>query len=216
MTKARFEKALSFLNDCFAGDDEAEEALGILRLKGDALAWTAPKEQNSHDLPLPDEVKGQDDRFALFSDGACRGNPGPGAWASIAQNSAGEMIFQSSGVESHTTNNRMELEGAIAALVQLDESLGGLSLSAKAQVYVYSDSRYVVDGMNQWVPGWKSRDWRKADNKVPENVDLWKRLDEASTLFWEVQFRWVKGHRGHPQNELCDRLCNQALDEAGF
>ncbi|PJB52460.1 MAG: ribonuclease HI, partial [Bdellovibrio sp. CG_4_9_14_3_um_filter_39_7] len=86
--------------------------------------------------------------------------------------------------------------------------------TGKLEVHVYTDSRYIVDGMNQWLQGWKQRGWRKADNKVPENLEYWKRLDEITSFYWSVGFHWVRGHSGHPQNEHCDRLCNQAIDEA--
>ena len=111
----------------------------------------------------------------------------------------------------------MELEGAIQALAELQRSCDESDiLFEEAQVYLYSDSKYVVDGMNQWVVNWKKRGWKKADKKEPENVDRWKRLDVLASEFYKVHFRWVKGHAGHPQNERCDELANFALDEAGL
>ena len=90
---------------------------------------------------------------------------------------------------------------------------GSLEVGA---VFLYSDSKYVVDGIQKWVPGWKRRGWKKADNKAPENLDLWQELDVLVSKFDELQFKWVKGHSGHPQNEFCDQLANKSLDESGF
>ena len=86
----------------------------------------------------------------------------------------------------------------------------------KATVYLYSDSKYVVDGMKSWVKGWKARGWKKADKKAPENVELWKELDTVAAGFWQIEYHWVKGHSGHPQNERCDQIANMALDDSGF
>ena len=112
----------------------------------------------------------------------------------------------------------MEMAGALAALKSLESYL--LSASEpkvqEAMVFVYSDSKYVVDGMNQWMRDWKVRGWRKGDKKPPENLQLWQELDQIKERFWNVTFYWVKGHTGHPQNEYCDHLANQALDESGF
>jgi ribonuclease HI len=149
--------------------------------------------------------------FFCFSDGACRGNPGPGAWGSVIQNRDGEVIFQDHGVENPSTNNRMEMTGALRCLEFLKKN-GHLG----KRVIVISDSKYVVDGMNQWVAGWKRRGWKKADKKAPENLDIWMSLDELRLEFAEVGFSWVKGHAGHPQNEKCDQLANEALDNAGL
>ena len=165
------------------------------------------------DFPVPDEVMGKRWGFALFSDGACRGNPGPGAWGVMAQNSLGEVIFETSGMESDTTNNRMELVGAIEALEKFSEYASKFSLPTEdTSVRLFSDSKYVVDGISSWVPGWKKRGWRKADRKVPENLDLWQKLDAMAALFSDLRFLWVRGHDGHPQNERCDRLANDVLD----
>ncbi len=165
---------------------------------------------------MPAELNGIENSFALFSDGACRGNPGPGSFGMLAQNNAGDVIFEGSGVDNPTTNNRMELEGAIVALENLVEFLKENPPKAKPHVWLFSDSKYVVEGVEKWVAGWKARGWKKADKKEPENVDLWKRLDETTKLFTNLKFKWVKGHAGHPQNERCDQLANIALDEAGF
>ncbi|PIK16746.1 MAG: ribonuclease HI [Halobacteriovorax sp. JY17] len=151
--------------------------------------------------------------YALFSDGACRGNPGPGAWGMVGQNAKGEVLFKGSGVETTTTNNRMEMMGAIEAMKYLLSE--GVNTDS-AEVYLYSDSKYVVDGLKSWMQGWKNRGWKKADKKTPENVDLWQELDRISSSFSNIQYLWVKGHAGHPQNELCDQLANEALDDSGF
>ena len=164
---------------------------------------------------LPTEV--QKGEFALFADGACRGNPGPGSWGVLAQNDTGEVIFESCSFEHLTTNNKMELEGAIQALENLKFHLqenGGDTFAVN--VHLYSDSKYVVDGLNQWVEGWKARGWKKADKAIPENLLWWQRLDEVRSQYAQVACDWVKGHQGHPQNEYCDALANRALDEIGI
>lgn len=169
------------------------------------------------DLTLPKELEGMTSAYALFSDGACRGNPGPGSWASVIQNAKGDIIFKSSGVDVPTTNNKMELQGVIRALSGLIDKWIEDGISDRVSpVFVYSDSKYVIDGITSWVQGWKNRGWKKADGKNPENMDLWKELDELNANFQTIKYIWVKGHAGHPQNEMCDQLCNQALDEAGF
>ena len=169
-------------------------------------------------FPLPEQCQGAK-TFALFSDGACRGNPGPGAWASIGQNCQGTVLFESSGVESSTTNNCMEMEGALEALKSLDHYLSssaGEFASQEVAVFLYSDSKYLVNGMNQWIKSWKQRGWKKKDRHPPENLALWQQLDEIKNRFWTVDCHWVKAHAGHPQNEHCDQLANRALDESGF
>ena len=175
------------------------------------------KNTKEGNFPLPDEIFEDKQSFAIFSDGACRGNPGPGAWGSLAQDSSGLVLFEASGVDLQTTNNRMELEGAIQGLIALKKYCIESSLDLEmTSTYLYSDSKYVVDGMTRWVYSWKGRGWKKADKKEPENLDQWKTLDELVQEFYKVHFRWVKGHAGHPQNEKCDELANQALDESGF
>jgi ribonuclease HI len=155
------------------------------------------------------------DAFTLYSDGACRGNPGPGAWGSLGQDPAGTLLFEISGIDFRTTNNRMELEGAIKAIETFIEHLEVNELPLSTPVFLYSDSKYVVDGLEKWVPGWKGRGWKKADKKAPENLELWQQLDALKGRVPQINLRWVKGHAGHPQNERCDQLANIALDEAG-
>lgn len=214
MSKSRFRQSLSFFKKVFAEDLEALAALDLLEAKSKNIVW--PKNTDAAELKIPKEMEGKENCFALFSDGACRGNPGPGAWGMIGQDHLGNVIFEGSGVDNPTTNNRMELEGAIVALESLVEHLRENPPPSKPQVWLFSDSKYVVEGVEKWLAGWKARGWRKADNKEPENVDLWKRLDESLKLFSNLNFKWVKGHAGHPQNERCDQLANIALDEAGF
>ncbi|MCY4645124.1 MAG: ribonuclease HI [Bacteriovoracales bacterium] len=170
------------------------------------------------DFPLPPEIV-DEKSFALFSDGACRGNPGPGAWASFGQDFRGSVFFEASGVEINTTNNRMEMEAAAQAFEALGSYCQGDAerpSPEEVRVFLYSDSKYLVDGMNRWIKGWKLKGWRKKDGGAPENLDLWKNLDRLVERFKAVGFHWVKGHGGHPQNEYCDRLANKALDESGY
>ena len=136
----------------------------------------------------------------VYTDGACRGNPGPGAWAAVIRDGAEEREL--SGFDRETTNNRMELTAAI-------EALG--SLATGVEVRVVSDSRYVIDGITKWVIGWKKRNWRKSDGKPVLNQALWQRLDsEVSSR--KVTWQWVEGHTGHPENERCDELANLEMD----
>ncbi len=131
----------------------------------------------------------------IFTDGACSGNPGPGGWGAILRYGTTEKEL--SGSEKETTNNRMELTAVIKALEALKE---------KCEVSLYTDSKYVCDAVNQrWVYSWKAKGWKKADRKPALNVDLW---DELLSLLQKhtVEFIWVKGHAGHPENERCDTL----------
>jgi ribonuclease HI len=130
--------------------------------------------------------------LVIFTDGACSGNPGPGGWAALIKSPTGEQLLE--GGEAQTTNNRMEMMGAIVALE---------SLSAGATVTLTTDSQYVKQGMETWIHGWKRRGWKTADKKPVKNQDLWVRLDAAAArvnLIWA----WVKGHSGHPDNERVD------------
>lgn len=160
-------------------------------------------------VSLPTPILNSDE-IALYSDGACRGNPGPGSWAFIAQNHEGELVHSSSGVSKLTTNNKMELQGVIEGLLFVSDQPQNFK-----KIFFYTDSKYVVDGITSWVKGWKRRGWKKADKKAPENLEQWQELDQLNEKF-NVEFIWVKGHAGHPQNELCDRLANEALDAQGF
>jgi ribonuclease HI len=130
----------------------------------------------------------------IFTDGACSGNPGPGGWAAILRYRDTEKEL--AGGEAQTTNNRMEMTAAIAALE---------TLTRPCRVRLHTDSRYVLDGITQWLPGWKARDWRTADKKPVKNVDLWQRL-EAAAAQHQIEWIWVRGHAGHPENERADAL----------
>lgn len=212
MTKKKLSTSINYLRKLFSHDEESLEALDFLERKSTELEFEETS-TSSNEFTLPSEVKGKVDAFAVFSDGACRGNPGPGSWGAIGQNSEGEVIFESSGVEVSTTNNRMELEGAIQAIEELRNNVDAPST---VNLFLYSDSKYVVDGINQWIAGWKKRGWKKADKKPPENLSHWQRLDESKNGWGSFKALWVKGHSGHPQNERCDQLANFALDESGF
>ena len=142
-----------------------------------------------------------DKAVEIFTDGACRGNPGPGGWGVLLRWKEHEKTLH--GGEAHTTNNRMELLAAIQGLE---------TLKRPCRVILTTDSRYVQQGISQWLPNWKRRGWRTKDKKPVKNVDLWQRLDEAVNQH-QVQWRWVKGHSGHPENERADQLANQGIDE---
>lgn len=137
----------------------------------------------------------------IFTDGACRGNPGPGGWAALLRYRGQEKTLQ--GGEPLTTNNRMELMAAIRALE---------SLKRPCRVHLTTDSLYVMKGIQDWLPVWKSRGWKTAGKKAVKNVDLWERLDQAARRH-RIEWHWVRGHDGHPENELVDRLAVRAIDE---
>ncbi len=137
-----------------------------------------------------------------YTDGACRGNPGPGGWGVFLQ--SGQHRKEFSGGEAPTTNNRMELMAAISALESLREP---------CNVTLHTDSKYVLQGLTEWLPGWKKRGWKTADKKPVKNQDLWERLDAAAARH-QVDWKWVKGHAGDPGNENADRLANQGLETA--
>lgn len=137
----------------------------------------------------------------IFTDGACRGNPGPGGWGVLLRFKDNEKTL--CGAEAETTNNRMELMAAIMGLE---------SLSRACPISLTTDSRYVMDGLTKWVPNWKRNGWKTANKKPVKNVDLWQRLDKA-TQAHQVEWHWVRGHTGHPENERADALANQGIDE---
>ncbi|MEE4278572.1 MAG: ribonuclease HI [Halieaceae bacterium] len=137
----------------------------------------------------------------LFTDGACRGNPGPGGWGALLR--MGEHERELFGAEAMTTNNRMELLAAIEGLAALREP---------CQVALTTDSTYVKKGITEWIDNWKRRGWKTAAKKPVANADLWVRLDEQNARH-RVSWHWVKGHSGHPGNERADALANRAIDE---
>ena len=136
----------------------------------------------------------------IYTDGACRGNPGPGGWGAVL--SSGDHEKELSGAELSTTNNRMELTAAICALA---------ALKRPCTVTLHTDSQYVRNGIMEWLPQWKARDWRTADRKPVKNVDLWQALEREIERH-RIDWRWVKGHSGVPGNERADRLANEAID----
>jgi ribonuclease HI len=174
----------------------------------------APSFTPTEVLPAPGEISGEPGTIALYSDGGCRGNPGPGAFAFLIQEYSGEVLAEGVEYESYTTNNKMELSGPLKGLKELLEVLPAKGKDPLlTKVKIITDSKYVVEGMKTWVVGWKARGWKKADNKAPENIDLWQALDKVREQFMQVDWMWVRGHAGHPQNEYCDRKANEVMDD---
>ena len=141
-----------------------------------------------------------DDLVEIYTDGACRGNPGPGGWAALLLKNGAEREL--SGAVAATTNNRMELQAVIEALQALKRSV---------RARIYTDSQYVRLGITEWLGGWKARGWKTSDRKPVKNQDLWMQLDSLVTGH-ELEWRWVKGHSGVPGNERVDALANAAID----
>ena len=139
----------------------------------------------------------------IHTDGACRGNPGPGGWGAILEHESRERELY--GYEPETTNNRMELMAIIQALE---------ALKRPCKVRAITDSQYVMKGVTEWMPGWKKRGWRTASRKTVANRDLWERLDAAIQRH-EIDWEWVRGHTGQAGNERADQLANRGIDEAG-
>jgi ribonuclease HI len=135
----------------------------------------------------------------IFTDGACAGNPGPGGWGAILRYRGAEKEL--SGFEPQTTNNRMELTAVLLALQALKEP---------CRVTIHTDSRYLKDGITRWISNWKRNGWRTASKEPVKNRELWEALDEAVQKH-QVEWCWVKGHSGHPENERCDRLAREAI-----
>lgn len=140
-------------------------------------------------------------KVEIYTDGACRGNPGPGGWGALLR--FGDTERELFGGEAETTNNRMELRAAIEALKALTEP---------CEVVLTTDSVYVKNGITSWLAGWKAKGWKTASRKPVKNVDLWQLLDEQNQRH-SVQWEWVKGHSGHPENERADQLANRGIDE---
>jgi ribonuclease HI len=142
-----------------------------------------------------------DDRIVeVFTDGACSGNPGPGGWGALLRWRGTERELK--GGERQTTNNRMEMMAAIQALETLTRS---------AHVRIHTDSVYLRDGITKWIHNWKARGWKTADKKPVKNIDLWQRLETAIERHRKVEWKWVKGHAGHPENERADALARAGI-----
>jgi ribonuclease HI len=141
------------------------------------------------------------DVVEIFTDGACRGNPGPGGWGAVLRYRDKERLLY--GAETHTTNNRMELTAAIVALE---------ALKRPSRVRVTTDSEYLRRGITEWIPRWQRGGWRTASRQPVKNTDLWQRLLQAAAPH-RIDWQWVRGHQGHPGNEQADALANRAIDE---
>jgi ribonuclease HI len=142
------------------------------------------------------------DVVRIYTDGACKGNPGPGGWGALLR--SGDHERELFGGEPETTNNRMELTAVIRALE---------ALKRRARVELYTDSEYVKNGITEWLPAWKRRGWKTADRKPVKNVDLWQALEAAAERH-EVHWHWVRGHAGHAENERADALANRGVPGA--
>lgn len=142
------------------------------------------------------------DTIYIYSDGACKGNPGPGGWGALLVTDGHRKEI--CGGEANTTNNRMEMTAVIRALE---------SLKRPSAVEVHTDSQYVQKGISEWMAGWKRRNWRTADGKPVKNQDLWLQLDALSQLH-RIEWKWVRGHNGHPENERADELANEGVLQA--
>ncbi|HEY6095045.1 MAG TPA: ribonuclease HI [Gallionellaceae bacterium] len=141
------------------------------------------------------------DVVEIFTDGACKGNPGVGGWGALLRAKGKEREL--CGGEAHTTNNRMELMAAIVALE---------TLKRPCKVHLHTDSKYVQQGISEWLAGWKQRGWKTADKQPVKNEDLWRRLDAAASQH-QIEWLWVKGHAGHAENERADQLANRGIEE---
>lgn len=141
-------------------------------------------------------------KVVMYTDGACRGNPGPGGWGALMSYQGNRKTLK--GYEADTTNNRMELTAVIKALA---------ALKRQCDIELHTDSKYVLQGINEWMANWKRNGWKTASKKAVKNVDLWLKLDVEASRH-RIDWRWVKGHSGNPGNEAADQLANQAIDQA--
>ncbi len=137
----------------------------------------------------------------IYTDGACRGNPGPGGWGVLLK--YGTISKELYGGDASTTNNKMELTAAIKALKEIKEP---------SEITLYTDSKYVLQGIEEWIHNWKKREWKGANKKPVKNTELWKELDELRDKH-NIKWKWVKGHSGDPGNEIADMLANKGIDE---
>ena len=149
----------------------------------------------------PSGPKRTDDTIFIWCDGACSGNPGPGGWGTILQ--ADGECFEFSGSNADTTNNIMELTGALEGIKRTPR---------RSRIVLISDSRYLVNGMKSWMRNWKKNSWKKADGSAVANRDIWMELDRESQ-YRDITWEWTKGHSNHPQNDRCDELARQAIKE---
>ena len=141
-------------------------------------------------------------KIKIYTDGACSGNPGKGGWAAvIVEKNVNQTSI--SGSEKKTTNNRMEMIAVIEALKLI---------KSDCEISLYTDSKYVMDGVNKWLSGWKQKGWKTSNKKPVKNQDLWESIDECITKH-NIEWHWVKGHAGNPGNELADELANRGIDE---
>jgi ribonuclease HI len=163
----------------------------------------APPEKGAPAKAAPRAHAVPADAWQAFTDGACSGNPGPGGWGYVLRHPTTGKQREGSGGEPDTTNNRMELIAVIQGLS---------ALSKPSLVDLTSDSKYVLDGLREWLPAWKARGWKTAAKKPVKNQDLWQRLDELLATH-QVRFHWIRGHTGHAENERCDALAVQAIEE---
>lgn len=161
------------------------------------------KDEENLAFPTPTFLKSGE--YACFSDGSCKGNPGPGGTGVLIQDFKGDVIWKSAKYFDDTTNNRMELTAAILGMEFLLKFSGSI-------IYLISDSKYLLDGLT-WMQNWKTRGWLKKDNTKPLNLDLWQRIDVLTSSFKEVKPIWVEGHVGHPQNEYCDHLATMVINK---
>lgn len=205
--KTKVLNALKIIEKNLDLSNEEITLLNKLRAKANSIE-DIPVATALNELPRHKDLEKSVYDMVVYSDGACRGNPGPGSYGLYIEKEDGSTHKGSESFEN-TTNNKMELLGIIKGLeFAIKENAG--------RVLVVTDSKYAINGMESWMAGWKARGWKKADKKTPENVEMWQTLDSYKDSFSLLKFEWVKGHSGHPQNELCDQLANRALDEAGF
>ena len=207
MNKTQIKKRIDELSRVFS----SKKSIDAIKILHDELKILKEVEagEDKKELTIPLEIENDLDKVALFTDGACRGNPGPGSWAFMIQQSDGKLLYEAAACEKLTTNNKMELKAIIEGLEQIKK------MNDKLDIFVYTDSKYAVDGIKSWMAGWKKRGWKKADKKTPENLILWQKLDELNGEL-KIHLHWVKGHSGHPQNEYVDQMANVVLDENGF
>lgn len=192
-----------------SGEEKMVDGIDIAFVfKGQMLGATVSEERPMQDKlkdRFGNEIDMKDDTVTIYCDGACRGNPGPGGFGIyIRQKNVEKLIYAGS---SEATNNQMELSAAIWAL---EYAMNMATITPK--MIVHTDSKYVIDGITSWLPGWKKKNWKTAGGDPVKNQELWKALDRANSLM-KVEWRWVKGHSGNAGNELADQLANQGLDD---